>query len=354
MKLVLVSFIVFLFVSCGSETVDETLEHLNEVNEQKEEMSTLKKFSVAFYNVENLFDTEDDPLTSDDEFTPDGAKEWDEKRYQKKITNISKVLKGIDNDLPLFIGLCEVENEKVLHDLTHSNDLKNAEYKIVHYDSPDTRGIDVGFIYKSRFFEVLDHESLEVYFEETPNVLTRDILYVKGKVNNEVLHVFVNHWSSRRKGEKETEYKRITAAKVLKSKIEDIQEEDEKAKILVMGDFNDYPNNKSITDVLEATLQPKSDEFYNLAAKLDRNEKGTHFYDDEWGMLDQMMVSNSWLASKKGNVLKDKTVKVYKEDEVLFEHKHFGGIPNKTYGGDKYYGGYSDHLAIYLKFELKK
>lgn len=346
-----------LVISCGNESHEDVFEEDKQLVKSIEEetsMEVLKKFSVAFYNVENLFDTEDDPLTSDDEFTPEGSKEWDEERYQKKINNIADVISGIDKHLPLFVGLCEIENEKVLKDLTESRLLKSGNYKIVHYNSPDTRGIDVGFIYKSDYFKVLEEESLEVYFEESPNVLTRDILYVKGEVNNEVIHVFVNHWSSRRKGEKETEYKRITAAEVLKSRIEKIQGNNAKAKILVMGDFNDYPNNKSITDVLEASLQPKSDEFYNLASKLDKNEKGTHFYNDEWGMLDQMMVSNSWLVSKSGNVLMNKTVDIYKAEKVLFKHKHFGGIPNKTYGGDRYYGGYSDHLAISLQFKYKQ
>jgi predicted extracellular nuclease len=347
MRELVILFFVFITFSC-SNTREE------EFRGESKIMKKVEKYSVAFYNVENLFDTEDDPFTSDDEFTPLGEKEWDEERYSKKIKNIGKVIKGIDSDLPIFFGLCEVENEKVLLDLANSDNLVKGKYGVIHYDSPDTRGIDVGLLYKKDFFEVLDTESLAVIFKDNPNVLTRDILYVKGVLNNEEVHVFVNHWSSRRKGEKETEYKRLTAANVLKDKIEYIQEKDKKAKILVMGDFNDYPNNKSIEDVLEASLQPKSDEFYNLAAKLDRSEKGTHFYNEEWGMLDQMMVSNSWLISKKGNVLKKKSVDVYREDEVLFQHRYFGGIPNKTYSGNKYHGGYSDHLAIYLKLEFRK
>ncbi len=121
-----------------------------------------------------------------------------------------------------------------------------------------------------------------------------------------------------------------------------------------MGDFNDYPNNRSIENVLEASLQPKSEDFYNLAAKLDKANKGSHFYNNEWGMLDQMMVSNSWLSSKKGNVLKDKTVSVFKPDWVLFDHFKLGKIPKKTYSGRKYHGGFSDHLAVSLKMKFKK
>jgi predicted extracellular nuclease len=351
MNKIIITLILFIGFSCSNNEEEQSKV---KQSERRSNMKTIGSFSVAFYNVDNLFDIADDPLTSDDEFTPNGEKKWTEKRYQHKLKNIASVFKGIDAELPLFIGVCEVENKKVLVDLTNENLLKAANYGVVHYNSPDTRGIDVGFLYKKDFFNVLLSESLVINYINNPNVLTRDILYVKGEVNNEVIHVFVNHWSSRRNGEKETEYKRLEAAKVLKNRIESIQERSPDDKVLIMGDFNDYPNNRSIVNVLEATLQPESDEFYNLAAKLDNSEKGTHFYNEEWGMLDQMMVSNSWLTSKSGNVLKKKSVEVYKDDKVLFNHKSFGAIPNKTYSGNKYHGGYSDHLAISLKFKYKK
>ena len=352
-KLTFISFLLAIvslsFSSCG-EIETNNIDH-------KTNLSTsmvASEYTIAFYNVENLFDTEDDPFTSDDEFTPNGEKRWTEKRYHKKLKNIAKVASALDSSLPMLFGVCEVENLRVLEDLVQEPKLQKANYGIVHFDSPDTRGIDVALMYKKDYFEVLETESLEVSFERHPNVLTRDILYVKGVLNGEEINVFVNHWSSRRKGEKATEYKRLEAAEVLKDRIEEIQELDAKAKIIVMGDFNDYPNNSSIVDVLEASLEPKSDEFYNLAAKLDKNYKGSHFYNDEWGMLDQMMISNSWLSSKKGNVIKDKTVSVFKPDWVLFNHFKLGMIPSKTYSGQKYHGGYSDHLAVYLKMKFKK
>lgn len=324
------------------------------MNNSNIETDFLNEFSIAFYNVENLFDTKDDPLTSDDEFTPQGAKNWNKERYEKKINDISYVIKNIDEKLPLLVGLCEIENKKVLKDLINSDKLKKANYNYVHYNSPDTRGIDVGMLYKQDFLKVLNSESIEVSFDNKPNVLTRDILYVKGEINKEIIHIFVNHWSSRRKGAVETEYKRIKASKVLRNKVNEIQKNNINSKIIIMGDFNDYPKNKSIKDILKANIQPKSNEFYNLATKLDQSEKGSHFYNDEWGMLDQMMVSYNWLKSKKGNVLKDKTVKIFKDDKVLYNNKRYGNIPNKTYGGNRYYGGFSDHLAIYINFEYLK
>ncbi len=340
------AMIMLFFSSCGNNNVQKEMALVTD-------SIITKDFTVGFYNVENLFDTENDPLTSDDEFTPFGDKQWDNERYVNKLKNIATVVKNLGENLPVFVGLCEVENKEVLSDLVSRKELKTGKYDFVHYDSPDTRGIDVALIYQKDVFQVLNSESIEINFAGKPDVLTRDILYVEGMLNNEVVHVFVNHWSSRRKGEKETEYKRITAANVLRKRIDKIQQENSKAKILVMGDFNDYPDNKSITNVLKASLQPKSNEFYNLATRLDQDGKGTHFYNKEWGMLDQMMISNGWLSSKKGSVLKDKTVKVYKAKEVLFQSKQFGGIPNKTYGGDRYYGGFSDHLAISLDFEYK-
>lgn len=317
-------------------------------------MREIKDYTIVFYNVENLFDTENDPFASDDEYTPLGYNKWTEERYLTKIKNISKVLKGIDPELPLLVGLCEVENKEVLIDLVNSNILASANYDIVHYNSPDTRGIDVALIYKKEYFEVLESESLAVLFDNHPDVLTRDILYVKGIVNQEEIHIFVNHWSSRRKGKRETEYKRLTAARVLKDKILAIQETESAAKILIMGDFNDYPDNKSIRTVLEASLNPAADEFYNLSMKLNQSNQGTHFHDNEWGMLDQMMVSSSWLTSKTGNVLKKKTVDIYNDASVLFQHPKLGTLPYKSYSGPNYHGGYSDHLAISLQLAFKK
>ena len=344
MKKIFIYSVLFSLLACGQN---------NETEKQTESMDLIDNYTIAFYNVENLFDTINDPKTSDDEFTPQGSKIWDTEKYYTKLNHIEEVLGGIDKEFPLLVGLCEVENKEVLEDLTQDTPLKKANYGIVHYDSPDTRGIDVALLYKKKFFTVEETESLEVRFEQHPYVLTRDILYVRGVLNGEELHFFVNHWSSRRKGEKETEYKRLQAARVLRKKVNEILDKDIKAKILLMGDFNDYPNNNSITRVLKASVQPVTGEFYNLAYKLDKKGDGSHFYNGEWGMLDQMMVSNGWLSARHGNVLRDKKVYVYKDEKVLFNHREFGGIPNKTYSGDTYHGGYSDHLAIYVKMNMR-
>ncbi len=193
MKITLSAFVqlfllTFLFFSC--KTKDQQVE--NKTSNQKN-MKIASAYTIAFYNVENLFDTEDDPKTSDDDFTPTGEKRWTEERYHKKLKNIAKVASAIDSELPLLFGVCEVENLKVLTDLIDEPNLKKAHYGIVHFDSPDTRGIDVALLFKKEYFEVLKTESLEVNFKNHPNVLTRDILYVNGLLNGEEISVFVNH-----------------------------------------------------------------------------------------------------------------------------------------------------------------
>ena len=218
-----------------------------------------KNFTIVFYNVENLFDTINEPGKTDGEFTPNGSKQWNEERYTKKVNDIAKVLSLInENELPEMIGLCEVENQKVLEDLVENELLSNGDYKIVHYESPDNRGIDNAFLYRPDEFEVNFSQPIPVSFKGEPNFHTRDILYVKGKTNNgEEMHVFVNHWPSRIGGTDETESARLQVASKLKNKIDSIVSNNSSAEIIVMGDMNDEPSNLSLTYVLGAS-KPES------------------------------------------------------------------------------------------------
>lgn len=308
-----------------------------------------ENISLVFYNVENLFDTKDDPHTNDNAFTPTGAKKWTKERYYKKIDGISQVINTINKkDWPIVIGLAEVENKEVLEVLSQEKDLLNANYEYVHYNSPDQRGIDVALMYRPDFFHVLKKKSISVYNPDFPNSKTRDILYVKGQFfNNEIFHFFVNHWSSRRDGTLETEPKRVFQAKILIKKIDAIQKENPQAKIVIMGDFNDYPTDKSLKQILKADV--KKDGLYNLAYSLHMDDKGTINYKGDWGMFDQMIVSQSVLKAK-GLHLQSKQQKVLKTDWLLWK----GRKPNRTYSGNKYYGGYSDHLPIYINLKIEK
>lgn len=311
-----------------------------------------KTINIAFYNVENLFDTLDAPNKIDDEFTPLSDKKWNTERYTKKLNNIGAVLASLNKPgLPAIIGLCEVENKKVVEDLVKSNQLKKAGYKIVHEESPDARGIDVALLYSPKHFKYLSHEKLTVKVPSEPWERTRDILYVKGKVANETLHLFVNHWPSRRDGTEVSEKRRIAAAKVLKQKVDKILAKDKNAKILIMGDFNDFPDNKSISKVLGAGVDD-DDVLYNLMYKQAMKGKGTYNFKGDWNMLDQFIVSKGLLDGGSGLDVDKDSGHIYKEDWILYINREKEvEAPNKTYGGDNYYGGYSDHLPIYLNLE---
>ncbi|EAR02665.1 endonuclease/exonuclease/phosphatase family protein [Maribacter sp. HTCC2170] len=306
--------------------------------------------TIAFYNLENLFDTIDDPETMDDDFTPEGFKKWTPKRYKKKVYKLAKTISEIGlesaNRPPALVGIAEVENEMVVQDLINAEPLRKTAYDYVHYDSPDERGIDTGLLYHRDYFEVLFSEpiTLMVYNPDGARDTTRDILYVHGKLNGEVVHVFVNHWPSRRDGEEETGYKRVEAAKTIKFKMAQIEEQFENPNYIIMGDFNDNPDSKSIQLLLEDS------NLYNPMEKLGSPERGSANYRRSWSLFDQIMVSHNFFNYEKGthsfahaNIF---------DDNLLTEWKgKFKGTPFRTYAGRKYIGGYSDHFPVYIQLK---
>ncbi len=315
-------------------------------------------FLIMSYNVENLFDLIDNPDKEDDEFLPNSEKQWNAKRYNKKIDDLSRVISSIKKDvLPDIVGLVEVENREVVKDLASSSKLQKADYGIVHEESPDARGIDVALMYKKTSFTYLNHEKISVNFDFEPETKTRDILYVKGKMNDqELLHIFVNHWSSRREGQKETEPKRLYAASLLKNKVDQILREDNNAKIVILGDFNDEPQNKSLCEILDAgnSKEKGNKKLYNLLYNKDLLNLGTYNYKGKWNMLDNIIVSNALLNSKKGYVVATDEANIFSEKWMLFYNKKYDySVPNKTYGGPKYYGGISDHLPVFVELIIK-
>lgn len=326
---------------------------LSGCNNQLNQPKGKQQIKVAFYNVENLFDTKDDPKTEDEEFLPEAEKKWTQERYIAKLNGIYKVLSAIEGEgnVPALIGLSEVENKSVLRDLIRQTSI-NERYGIVHHESPDARGIDCALIYDSSIFKVLEHEALPVHFDFDPEVTTRDIIYAKGQINGteEILHVFVNHWSSRRGGLEASEPKRVNCALVLKGKLVEIFAEDENAKVVIMGDFNDETDNRSISEILGAKTTANkllATDLFNTSAALDKVGKGTYNYQGDWNMLDQMIVSGSLLNDKKG-LQSQSEVFIFQEDWMMYDDKKRGKVPNRTYGGPNYYGGYSDHLPVFL------
>lgn len=318
-------------------------------------------FRVAFWNVENLFDTVNDTLTADEDFTPMGKLAWTEERYQKKLENIAKTLTSLPETRILpFVGLCEIENEKVLQDLLAQPAFQNKGYTYIHKNSPDERGIDVALIYRDAFFKISDQQWLTVDLTGVTIKAdhTRDILYVKGTLMGDNLHVFVNHWPSRREGDKESEPKRMKAAEVLKAKLDSIKSAEPTAKIIVMGDFNDAPSDKSLQaldEVYKAQKAISGNQLYNPMYELEKSNKGTLYHNGEFNTFDQILVSGALVNPESPKFRsEDELGKIFAPDWMCFiDPKSKQQRPNRTFAGTKYYGGYSDHFPVYYDLKLE-
>lgn len=316
---------------------------------------TKAPITVAFYNCENFFDTKDDPNKKDDEYLPEAASKWDETRYNNKLQKVAQVLDSTvaGPALPNLVGLVEIENNEVLKDLLAKSQFSTKSYGSLATDSPDERSIDCGLLYDKSVFTLVDFKELNATNSTLGDYKTRNILFATLKATNgDVFYVFVNHWPSRREGEKESEPRRIFAAEQVRNKINELQKKDPRAKVIVMGDFNDHPNNSSILNTLKANDAPKGKgDLYNAFYTLDKEKQGTHFYNKEWRVLDQIIVSQGLWNAKKGYSFNQKNAHILRKDFVLFKNAKTGEErPNRTYGSEnKYYNGYSDHLAIYVE-----
>lgn len=311
-----------------------------------------RNLTVVFYNVENLFDTANNQGARDGEFTPTGANKWTTERYVKKLNDVGRVLSSINkNELPEIIGLCEIENRNVLNDLLKTKSLRTGKYEVVHFESPDYRGIDCAFIFRPDEFKLISKKPVHVSFSDDREYSTRDILYVKGEtLNKETWHIFVNHWPSRTSGLLQTEKKRVATAEILKTKTDSIQKVNSKANILIMGDMNDEPSNKSLNQVLGA----KNPEMgvaplMNLMFPLHLQKKGSYNYRGTWNMLDNIIVSDD-LLDDKGFRCIDRQGFVFREPWMEYKADNGTVSPNRTYGGPDYYGGVSDHFPVFVKF----
>jgi predicted extracellular nuclease len=316
----------------------------------------------VFYNVENLFDTYDDTLTQDDEFLPWGMQAWNKERYEDKLKKIFKVLVNVGGwELPEMIGLCEIENRFVLEELINRTPLSRENYGIIHEDSPDARGIDLGFLYRKDAFFPIKHEAIRITFPMSPETKTRDILYIEGLINNkkDKLHIFVCHFPSRRGGQIDSEPRRNYVAEQIRAKMDSILNVNAAANIIVTGDFNDEPTNNSILNVLQAKgdwngLQPNELHNYMYNFKVEQG-LGTYKFQGYWNMLDQYMVSQGLMNPESKVFLKQNSAQIYSKQWLLTEDTdNPGQKPFRTYGGAIYYGGYSDHLPIYLDIFFNK
>ena len=314
---------------------------------------------IAFYNVENLFDTIDEPMTIDSEYMPNSNLKWNQQRYEAKLKNTAKVIEEMG--FPSVMGLVEVENRRVLNDLTTKTALKAQNYGIAHFESPDERGIDCALIYKKADFTVKNAKPHRIEFPTDKADRTRDILEVSGVLRGVSVTVFVNHWPSRSGGAKESEPKRIFTGQVLRRAVDSLFKTDANSRVIVMGDLNDDPNDKSILEGLKAVYwnrdtTPKpiinKNAVYNLAAGVKRSGNGSYFYKNEWEVIDQMMVSGSFLDGRSKLVTTDAET-IFNADFLTYKDKSGRKLPNRTFTGSVYRGGFSDHFPVYLMVYFK-
>lgn len=317
---------------------------------------------IGFYNLENLFDTIDTPDVRDTEFTPEGDKVWTSKKYYKKLNNMADVIAEVGSEHieggPFVLGVSEIENRAVLEDLVQMPQLKNSGYDIVHYNSPDRRGVDVALLYRKEFFTVTNSRSARLVLPKGTDASskgyddfkTRDQLVVSGLMDGEEIHFIVNHWPSRRGGEKRSRPLRNAAAGLTKSIADSIFETDENAKIIIMGDLNDQPTNESVKKILGAKpkakkVKPKG--FYNPMYKKYKKGIGTGAYRDSWSLFDQLLPSYALLGDDRSTYKVWKTL-IFKKPYLLQKSGRFEGYPFRTFVGDTFMGGYSDHFPVYM------
>lgn len=320
-----------------------------------------KKYKIAvigFYNLENFFDTINDPKINDEDFLPEGSYHNTGTVYFDKVRHLSTVISQIGAEVSAdglaIMGCAEVENEAVMRQLIHDSLLVNRHYDIVHYDSPDLRGIDVGLIYNPKYFTPKYSAPLFVPLpdENGKPHFTRDVLYVYGLLNGEPIHVFVNHWPSRRGGEEASAPFRAIAAGVCKHAIDSITGINPEAKIVVMGDLNDDPVSPSVAVVLNAKGEIKDVRpggLYNPWTSYFKNGIGTLAYNDSWNLFDQIMISSSFLnKEQKGFFFRE--AKIFSKPWMVQQSGRYKGYPKRTYDFNKYIGGYSDHFPTYIEF----
>jgi endonuclease/exonuclease/phosphatase family metal-dependent hydrolase len=341
---------------------------------------TPTRFCIAFYNVENLFDPENDPEKNDDAFTPTGFYHWTYKRFYKKLNDIAKVFLSINDwEPPDIIGLAEIENANVLNKLCYSTGLKTYNYRYIRYNSPDSRGIGTALLYRNNKITIVDSYPIAVVFPFEPTSKNRDILYAKALVAEDTLHLFVNHWTSRFSGYGATQPKRNYYAQVLRRHVDSLLTINSNAYIIIMGDFNDYPTDESIARYLQAgnykdegekekgqtekgkTEKGKTEKgggLFNLMLSLNRSPltayripqttvQGSHKTQEFWGCLDQFTVSKSLLNDNSKWQIENKSAVIFDAPFLLVPDEKYGGVKCfRTYSGPKYLGGYSDHLPV--------
>lgn len=321
--------------------------------------------TVAFYNLENLFDTIRDEKIYDEEWTPKGQRKWDTRKYNQKLKNLSRVISEIGTDentnMPTILGVSEIENKRVLEDLVAQPDLKSANYGIVHFDSPDRRGIDVGLLYQKRFFTPIHIKSVPLYIYDNTEastkhlnqgkgkrIYTRDQLVVTGLLEGEEISFIVSHWPSRSGGEKRSSPNREAAAALNKKIIDSLYQINPNAKVITMGDFNDGPYNKSVKDVLKAEGKRdnvKAKGLYNPMWQMQQDGLGTLAYRDAWDVFDQIVVTEP-LIQKDYSTYRFWKARIFSKPYMIQRSGQYKGYPLRNQMSGE--PGFSDHFPVYI------
>jgi endonuclease/exonuclease/phosphatase family metal-dependent hydrolase len=320
---------------------------------------------IGFYNCENFYDTVNNPIVNDEEFLPNGPKHYNSAIYWNKVEHIATVLSKIGTDVAgmpnpdglSIIGVAEIENDTVLNDLVNHEVLKSRGYKIVHYDSRDARGVDVALLYNPNRFVV---ERSDKLFVKLPSGskdawYTRDVLWVRGKLDGESIDVYVNHWPSRSGGEERSAPARAAAASVVKHHMDSVANADGNQKVVIMGDLNDDPVSPSVAEVLGAKGKAKdvrAGGIFNPWTELYKNGIGTLAYQDNWNLFDQIMISYPWLNREQKGYYFYKQF-IFNREFMMENVGRYKGYPMRTWDGNSYRGGYSDHFPTYLIFVKK-
>lgn len=324
-------------------------------------LSAQNPFRIVFYNVENLFDTKDNPETDDDDWLPKGNQRWSNYRYWQKLKGLSAAIDSIgENYPPALIGMCEVENDSVLFDLCKRSPLKKHKYRYIITKSKDDRGMNVALLYQRDEMKLLTVKEYTPNFPNTPDKHTRNILHVTGLViSGDTLDIFICHFPSRVDGIKKTRPFRQQAAQLLRQQVDKVMARRVKANVIIMGDFNDFPNDDSMLKILAARSMSESLKYKNLynmfLDRIKESDTGSYKYRGKWQFMDQFVVNGNLLNSVNTVSVNNNTAKVFSGDFLLENDEKYGGKkPFRTYVWRKYLGGLSDHLPIYLDLRIKE
>ena len=321
-----------------------------------QQSTTPQRVTVAFYNLENLFDTIDQE-NNDEEFLPEGANRWTLERYQHKLRNMSHVISLIGGDGPAIIGVAEIENRGVLEDLIAEESLRDKHYDIVHYDSPDRRGIDCAILYQPEVYKVFASGARAVEIPNEPWIKTRDVVYASGLLDGEIVHVLVGHWPSRSGGEAVSLHRRMAAAKTMRSVADSLYTLFPGSKVIMMGDFNDDPISPSVRDGLGVQNHPEKtnpDDYYTPMLQLYNKGMGTLAYRDVWNLFDIIVVNGELIGSNPTtwqlyrNPETTDMAFIFKQPFMIQQSGQYKGYTLRTFVGGQWQGGYSDHFPVYV------